>query len=280
MKPILLLAVSALLLFPRVSSAGTPVPYQWGVYKPTPLSKKKGEILPVDWFSREGKKRLARAVSNDFYQLAHAYQPQINPVYASVASAVMVLNAMRLPKHAVPSQPELEIAMPKAMGGEVLPFPAFSQLTFLGAETDRIKDRAVIGLKNVTPEETDKGKVRPGIGLADLKAMLAVYGASAEITLADRADGVDAFRKTAKRVLADSDHFLLVNFKGDVFGAATGGTMSPLGAYDAKSDSVLILDVTAHKNPWYWIPVPALYAAMNTQYDGTWRGYLVVSDGK
>jgi hypothetical protein len=72
--------------------------------------------------------------------------------------------------------------------------------------------------------------------------------------------------------------FVIVNFDGRVLGTSTEGTMSPLGAYDERTDSVLVLNVTAHKSGWYWVPLPALYIAMHTQYDGTWRGFVLVSE--
>ncbi len=81
-----------------------------------------------------------------------------------------------------------------------------------------------------------------------------------------------------KRVLKESTHFLIANFKGDMLGASTGGTVSPLAAYDEKTDSILIHDVTGHKNTWYWVTLPALYRSMNSQYEGIYRGYAVASD--
>jgi len=262
-------------------ASNAPVPYQWGVYKPSALGKDK--IIIVDWNSPEGKRRLQRTKFNqDFYQMAHAYQPQINPVYATVASAVVVLNALRLPKHSIPSQDDQEIAKPKALGGGVLPFPAYSQLSFLNVETDKIKDRKLILLKNATPQnENDKSIFKPGLGLADLKKMLeTVYQANAIVTFAnaDAKSGAPAFRKELKETLADTTSFLLANFKGDVLGASTEGTVSPLAAYDEKTDSVLILDVTGHKNPWYWVPLGAFYESMHTEYDGNYRGYIRISD--
>lgn len=266
-----------------VQASNAPIPYKWGEYKPSSLAK--GKVILVDWNSTEGKKRLSRSkYHQDFYQMAHAYQPQINPVYATVASAVVVLNALRLPKHTIPSQDDQELAKPKALGGGVLPFPAYSQLSFLNAETDKIKDRSLILLKNVTPEnENEKSAFKPGLGLPDLKTMLEkVYRAKAEVVSAEEEVGAGTarFRKNLKEVLADSTRFVISNFKGDLLGASTEGTVSPLAAYDEKSDSVLILDVTGHKNPWYWVPVPALYESMHTQYDGMYRGYALISDAR
>ncbi len=264
-------------------ASDAPIPYQWGVYKPSVLGGDK--VIITDWFSAEGRKRLARSSFNtDFYQLAHAYQPQINPVYATVASAVVILNGMRLPKHSIPSLDSAEIKKPKALGGGVLPFPAYTQADFLNEKTDGIKDRKLVLLGNITPQNEDnKAAFKPGLGLVELKKMLeTVYGAKAAITLADTevGKGVEAFRAVVKKTLKDDSTFLLANFKGDLLGASTEGTVSPLAAYDEKSDSVLVLDVTGHKNPWYWVPLKAFYESMHTQYDGIWRGYMVISDAK
>jgi hypothetical protein len=278
----LALSVSLLSGF-SAHASDAPIPYEWGVYKPSALGGNK--IIIVDWFSAEGKKRLARSGYNtDFYQLAHAYQPQINPVYATVATAVVILNAMRLPQHSLPSLDSAEMKKPKALGGGILPFPSYTQSDFLNDKTDAIKDRKLVRLENITAQnEDDKAAFKPGLGLIDLQKILeTVYHAKAVTSLADAevGKGVEAFRKVVKKILKDDSSFLLCNFKGDLLGASTEGTVSPLAAYDEKSDSVLVLDVTGHKNPWYWVPLKPFYESMHTQYDGTWRGYMVVSEAK
>jgi hypothetical protein len=77
--------------------------YTYGVFKPSTFSAEK-EVVLVAWNSEEGLHKLSRAAfKNDFYQLAHSYQPQINPLYCGIASSVIVLNAMRLESGLVPS---------------------------------------------------------------------------------------------------------------------------------------------------------------------------------
>lgn len=262
----------------RATDTEATVSYQWGVFNPV-----NGKIILVPWNTKEGKRRLTSSRFNDdFYQLASHYQAQLTPVYAGVASAVIVLNAFRLPKHAIKSQKESEIAKPKAMGAGVIPFPAYNQINFFNERTDAVKDRKVLGLLNATSaNESDKAAFKPGTSLAELKGLLEVYGLGAEVHEAsgDPKSGTAAFRKTLKEVLKDDKRFVLANFKGDAMGATTEGTVSPLAAYDEKTDSVLVLDVTGHKNPWYWAPVEAFYLSMHTQYgDGIWRGYMIVSD--
>lgn len=41
------------------------------------------------------------------------------------------------------------------------------------------------------------------------------------------------------------------------------GHYSPLGAYHAPKGLVLILDVVQYKYPFHWVPVDALWEAMN-----------------
>jgi hypothetical protein len=266
----------------HATDSGTPVPYQWGVFKKVDF-KGKQQVIGEPWFTAEGQRRLLRSNhKNDFYQMAHHYQPQLNPVYAGIASAVIVMNALRVPKFQVKSQLESEIKKPKLLGTGIIPFPAYNQINFFTDKTDKAKDRKQIGLQNVTSEnENDPEAIKPGTSLSELTALLNAHDIQAAKHEASTKppEGVKQFRSELKRSLQDSETFILANFKGDDLGAATEGTVSPLAAYDSKTDSVLILDVTGHKNPWYWVPVEAFYASMHTQYGkGIWRGWLLVQD--
>jgi hypothetical protein len=252
---------------------------EYGVFQPSEFARSKPGVVLVPWNSEQGRQRFARArYKQDFFQLAQTYQPQINPLYCGIASSVIVLNALRLAKGTVPSQAELQVPAPPQFGGGEIPFRSYSQLTFLNADTERVKPRQVIELKNAGQ---GSAAISPGLVLAELQAMLGVYHADAQLRYADDdnlARGTASFRKAAKAVLGDTRRFLVVNFKGSTLGAATGGHISPVGAYDAASDSALLLDVAGHKNPWYWVPLQYLYQAMHTKDGEHYRGYLVVSD--
>lgn len=57
-----------------------------------------------------------------------------------------------------------------------------------------------------------------------------------------------------------------------------GGHHSPLGAYDAETDRVLLMDVARYKYPFVWVPLPMMFEAMrNVTSTGESRGYIVVS---
>jgi hypothetical protein len=256
---------------------------EYGVFGVSEFSKDRKEVVLVPWNSALGKSRFATArYKEDFFQLAQTYQPQINPLYCGIASSVIVLNALRL-QRGIPSQAELEVQAPQAFGGNRFPFQSYSQLTFLNAETERVKPRQIIEFKNITKDnEQDKSAFDPGLTLGQLKDILKVY--KVEVQLEYAADdnierGSRSFRRTLKAMLSEPSRFLIVNFKGTTLGAHTTGHITPVSAYDSHSDSALLLDVASHKNPWYWVPVTYLYQAMHTKDGDHYRGYLVVSDG-
>jgi len=114
----------------------------YGVFGPSSFSP-HGETVLVGWDTEEGQSRLARSAhKTDFLQLAHNFQPQANPLCCGIASSVIVLNAMRLNRNAVPSQTPIEVEVPRDLGGGRLYYPAYSQLTLLGERTEPVKPRA------------------------------------------------------------------------------------------------------------------------------------------
>jgi hypothetical protein len=243
---------------------------------------KTGEIVLVPWNTPEGIRRLERSkYKMGFYRLAHNFQPQINPLYCGIATAVIILNAFRSTKGNIPSQRNLEVSTPRSWGGKRIPFPSYSQLTFLNKETDRVKSKKIINLENLKSNDRLNGsKLDPGLSLSDLKKVLEVYGLKVKMNYADKksAAGTEIFRKVLLKVLNDENKFIVVNFKGSSMGAKTDGHISPLAAYDSQSDSVLILDVAGYKNPWYWAPIEHLYQAMSTLDNNITRGWLIISD--
>ena len=248
----------------------------YGKFGPSDFAK---EVVLVPWLSPEGEKRFdAARYKQDFYQLAQTYQPQIHPFYCGIASSVIVLNALRLAKGEAPHQPNLEFAVPTGNGTQRIEYTSYMQSSLLDENTDKVKPRATIELKG----EGQGAEPNPGLALADLKGVLESHHAHAELTYADDEDlkvGAKKLRETAKRVLTEPSSFLVANFKGVTLGAKTGGHISPIGAYDENSDSLLVLDVASHKNPWYWVPIGQLYQAMHTLDGSHYRGYVVVSDG-
>lgn len=251
-------------------------PADYGRYAPSRFAE-AGSVTLVNWNSDEGRARLARASHNvDFFQLAHHYQPQANPLYCGIASSVIVLNALRSGRVAIPSQPALEAQVPPQWGGGRVPYPLYAQTTFLNEATDRVKPRAVIEMLGPGGD----GKWDPGLTLQQLRGVLESYGARAVARHADlpEAEGMAAFRLVLKDTLGEPDRFLIVNYDSRAIGQAGMGHISPVAAYDAASDSALVLDVSGHLNPWFWVPVRDLYLAMHTRDGERFRGWVVLQD--
>ena len=244
------------------------------------FSNSFADELIIKWNSTEGLARLNESqYKDDFYQMVEHFQPQINPLYCAIASSVIVLNTL-YEEQKIVSQKDLEIIKPKAFGSGTIPFNSYSQLTFFNDKTDKIKDRKIITLKNITKEnENDAKNFDAGLSLKQLADILKTYQLKTEIHYVKSSDGqsLDDFRKILKIILAEDKKFLLANFDGKVLGLKTGGHISPIVAFDEKSDSVLILDVAGHKNGWYWASITNLLKAMNTKDGDHYRGYLVIS---
>ena len=248
----------------------------YGRFSPSLFSVDDAVVI-VGWDTNEGQARLARSrYKTDYLQMAHHFQPQMNPLYCGVASSVIVLNSMRFPGGVTAHRSPVEKEASAGHADDRLEYPAYSQQNLLGDRTEAVKPRAVIEMRS-----TDDGEADPGLTLAQLKGILEAYDATVELHYADRNNeaAIAAFRTTVRQALQELEQFILVNFDGRSIGAPTDGHISPVAAYDERSDSVLLLDVAGYLNPWYWVPVEHIYQSMHTRDGNNYRGYLVVRDG-
>jgi len=117
-----------------------------------------------------------------------------------------------------------------------------------------------------------------GMTIDILAGILKANGASVDLHRAN-GSGLDAFRAAVQRNLATDDDYLLVNYQRQVLGQDAVGHISPLAAYDSKSDRALVLDTAGYKYPPTWVPLPALYQAMQAidPETGQARGWVEVS---
>lgn len=231
------------------------------------------------WNGKEGLQTLENsAYKQDFYQLVNFYQPQANPFYCGIASSVIILNAFK--NGEIASQKEIEAIKPQSIGGGVIEYKSYSQLNFLNDRTDKIKSQEIIELKKPVKVENDKEIYDPGVTMEQLADILSkVHKLQVKKIYADKNNqkSVDKFRQNLKKYLNDETHFILVNFDGAVLNFNSSGHISPVVAYNEKSDLVMVMDVAAHKRMWYFVKVARLYEAMNTKDGEDFRGYLIVS---
>lgn len=194
----------------------------------------------IDANSEQGKALLASSTYKiDYAALAANFESQSRLAYCGVASSVIVMNAMH---------------------GQQTPV---TQQSFFDD-----KARAVMG-----PFDVATG----GMTLDQNVALWHAHGVAATGTHAADSS-LEKFRDIVKQNLATADDFILVNYSRKPLGEDGGGHFSPLAAYDAASDEVLIMDVTAYNYPPTWAPLPLLWNGMNTvdSSSGKTRGFVEI----
>ena len=249
-------------------------------------SENKEHAITVAWDTIEGKRRLFESRFNkDFFELAHRFQPQMNPTYCGVASAVTVLNALRL-KTGLRIDSGLEVQAPTSHGGNTMHYNSYSQLTFLNEQTEIVKPREWVEGVTVECETTGDVIFEPGLNLDQLASKLQTYLLSVQVKHADITkeakrstdNPVTRFRQDLMAYMNDKSTFIIVNYLGKAIHKKVGDHFSPIAAYHKETDSCLVMDVAGHKHPWFWVGLADLYHAMATSAGTDNRGYMLVSD--
>lgn len=151
------------------------------------------------------------------------------------------------------------VAVLSAIGVDV------DQRSFFNSETEQVRPRISVMLG--------------GMSLEELAGLLEAHGAVVNVHHADEFT-VESFRDVVASNLHNDGDYLVVNYQREVLGQPRVGHISPLAAYDADSDLVLIMDTASHYYPHTWVPLEKLYAAMATTdpSSGKQRGYLRVAN--
>jgi hypothetical protein len=200
--------------------------------------------------NKRGAALLSGATSSDdFLPLISRFETQRNLAYCGPASCTMVLNA-------------LEVEAP---------------------ETDSHGSYRFFTQENLFTEDVEKvidaGTVRQqGMTLDELAGVLLASGVNAGAVHAESTNLSD-FRKKAIAWIDNEDAFVLVNYLRSAIGQKKGGHISPVAAYDSRTDRFLILDVSRYKYSPVWVGAADLFEAMNTtdSTSGKSRGFVLVS---
>jgi hypothetical protein len=162
----------------------------------------------------------------------------------------MVLNALGLP---APEAPQYK------------PFKLFTQENFF----ERMDAKKV-----VAPEVVAKR----GMTLAQLGGLLTSHGAKVRVYYGSDVD-LDRFRSLLLTNLSERNNFAVVNYLRSSIGQERGGHISPIAAYNQRTDRFLILDVSRYKYPPVWVRAVDLWQAIRTtdSDSGKTRGFVLVS---
>ena len=208
------------------------------------------EPAVIYWNSAAGKTLRARIPSDaDYWQLAPTFAVQMTQSYCSVASAITVLNAMPIRKPVDPAY---------------APYAYFTQSNFFTADVIKVISPQTVLAMGMTREQMADTLTRHGVKATS------VAGATLD-------DG--SLRTLLQRALGADGQFVLANYLRANLGQVGGGHWSVLAAFDAQSDSVLILDVAKYKYTPAWVAISTLRQAIATidTTSNKSRGLVVVS---
>lgn len=211
-----------------------------------------------------------------FFKLSPHYTPQQDIATCGIASSVIVLNTIYANKGKRP---------PISKKGSWY-FPCdnilyglfmWTEDNFYNRKVSHVIDRAVV--------EGDKklnNLFTLGVTLDQLRKVLKLQGLKVCAHHASSSDSasIGNFRELVKNIAADPVQYMIVNYNLNVYAKESGGHFSPVGAYDAGTDTVLILDTWAASNTWIWIKLEDLYKSMNTLDGALYRGYILINANK
>lgn len=228
----------------------------------------------VPFASDEGLARLSRSGAKvDFAALANQFEAQYNDAFCGPTSAAIVLNTVNsrsanLPRDYTRLRKDDVQFLPAGFDPIV---PRFTQ--------DSVIDKGPKTRGQVLGEPITIGskQVRDfGYQLRQFDAMLRANGLLTTVVVVDDARSEQTIRADLADNLARGGDYVIVNYRRQAVGQKGGGHISPLGAYDAVSDSFLVLDVNPAAAGWVWMLAATLVKGMRTFDTVENRGYVLV----
>jgi hypothetical protein len=196
-----------------------------------------------------GAERLVAArFKQQFFFVQPYVESQQNLAFCGPASIASTLNSMDIPRPAA---------------APLSPYTFFTQGNIFTPATQRIKSSAQVSLNGMT--------------LAEVAEFFNALGVKAAGYYAEQLD-LDQLRVLVQTTLQNPKKRIIVNYSRKPLGQVGAGHMSPLGAFDENSDSVLLLDVAKFKYPPAWVTLTDLLIAVRTTDpdSGKSRGIVVV----
>ncbi len=233
----------------------------------------------VEWSSGESLERLSRSSHKaDFFPLSNHFISQDNSIFCGPVSSAIVLNALRLGKREGLPKDRSSIAEDEMAWLWQDADPFYGKYTPNTVLSERTKTRLEVLGKPILID--GEAKRDYGLQLRQLAQVLRSHDLEVVTRVVDPGADASEIRREIAANLAAGEDFVLVNYARKALGQPGGGHISPLGAYDASSDSFLVMDVNPNRAPWVWVAAEDLIAAMQTFDTVENRGYLLVSDSQ
>ena len=230
------------------------------------------ELVPFS--SDEGLARLARSTAKvDFPALANQFEPQSNVAFCGPTSAAIVLNTIRARSADLPrDRSRLHAEDLQYVPSNYDPtIPRFTQDNVI---TKGQKTRAqVLG----EPVTINGKQVKDfGYQVRQLDEMLRANGVITRLTIVDDNKVEQDIRTELVENLKRRGDYVIVAYLREAVGQRGSGHISPVGAYDAESDSFLVLDVNPASAGWVWMSTRTLVKGMRTFDTVENRGYILI----
>lgn len=233
-----------------------------GAEAPIPKYGPAGAPYAISLWQSHGYLQSSRNAAPDFWKLIPYYAGQSNAYACSVAAVVIVLNAIDR-----------------------------TRADLKASDTNFLQEKMVEEVRAAHWKEriTAGGwQGRVGLTLAELRdvvlAALETYGIKGwtasvrSFTSASPAE-LSELRALLEANEASADDFVIVHFLQDKLTADPGGPyahISPVGAYDASSGRVLVLDVDREYYNPYWVGVEQLLIALSASTPAYGRGGVLI----
>ena len=228
----------------------------------------------VPFASDEGMARLARSAAKvDFPALANQFEAQSNAAFCGPTTAAIVLNTVRggagdLPRDRSRLRPEDLLHIPATFD------PSLPRYTQDSVILQGPKSRAqVLGEPVMVNGKTIQDF---GYQTRQFDALLRSHGLATRLVIVDDAKAEDDVRNDLVQNLQTRGDYVVVTYQRKVVEQSGGGHISPVGAYDAHSDSFLVMDVNPASAGWVWMPATLLVKGMRTFDTLENRGYILV----
>jgi hypothetical protein len=217
----------------------------------------------------------------DYWAISSFYEGMRGSASASAASLVMVLNALRRNQQFSSADKwVLETEMlSKSIDSESKERVSKLSESIVNEWTDRISSKTIKKPDPTNPEKEIEETQEPvGISIADLAnyAQDAIQGyklgdyRATSFKVTDAAAQESEIRDILKTNEKSAEDFIIVNYvQKSLTDDYDGGTFSPIGAYDAAKDRVLIMETDRQYYSPIWVPLKSLVAGMTPSKDGS-----------
>mgnify|MGYP006143592607 CR=1 FL=1 len=204
--------------------------------------------------TKEGKNLLEKSqYKQSFMSLMLFFTTEKGLANCATASLVMSLNALNVTAPITP---------------EHAPYKIFNQNNLFTPSVLKIIIPAMIGHRGMTLDQATQA-------LNTFNSL----GVKAKEYHGSKIDE-NQFVKIIKNAISHKK-IAVVNFCRKYINEKGCGHFSPIGAYNAKNDMFLVLDVARYKYPPVWVPAKELYKSVSTGIDSSSkksRGLIIISN--